>query len=300
MAKKNNNILLISVFVLLIIVYYLTSPSSSSSSMDKVFLEVDKEAVTKIEIVKAGNTISLEKGSNQWLVDNYKVDEMAIDAILSNLELIEISRLVTDKESKFPLYQVDDKTGIKVTVYADETNTFYIGKTGSSSNSILIRKDGENKVYASRKNFRSYFEKSVLDLKDKNIVSIPRENIASLIIENMGKKLFIMNLDSATMISGENVESEPQVAGSWMVNSLLTKLNSLNASDFSEKKMIEDIPQTISISISKRDGSEVKIMLHPKDETDYYVSTSLSDVVFISSKANFSSFEKPYEELKEK
>ena len=81
---------------------------------------------------------------------------------------------------------------------------------------------------------------------------------------------------------------------------MYTKLSGLKATDFLAQDVISDIPKTLSIIISKRDGSSSTLDIHPKDDTTYYVKKSDSDLIYATNKSEFNQFEKSYEELKEK
>lgn len=121
----------------------------------------NKDNIIKIEILNAGQTVTLTKESDKWMQDGKETKTEDIDTIFTKTADIKIIEPITESADKLALFQVDGSL-LTVKMYAGEQLAyhFYIGKYTPDYNGNYIRKEGENKVYAASEMISYYFDKS--------------------------------------------------------------------------------------------------------------------------------------------
>ena len=108
----NKNVKLIIALAVLVIIYFLTQQSSSTTSFDREFLILDSASVNKIQVIKNDKETIVEKINNEWMIENYKVDQNAIKNAVNSLSKIEVGRVVTDKTENHERFEVTSEKGI--------------------------------------------------------------------------------------------------------------------------------------------------------------------------------------------
>jgi hypothetical protein len=120
----------------------------------------NKDSITKIEIINAGQVVTLTRESDKWMQDGVEAKTEDIDSIFTKTADIKVLEPITDSVDKLALFQVD-ASALTIKMYAGEQLTyhFYIGKNTPDYNGNYIRKEGENKVYAAKPMISYYFSK---------------------------------------------------------------------------------------------------------------------------------------------
>jgi Domain of unknown function (DUF4340) len=287
----NNNLKLIIALVVIAVIYFLTTRSSSSSDFDKNFTDLDTESITKIEITK-DSLITLVKENDVWMVDNYKANQELVSSALEHVKNIKLARKVSSNAEKHAKYEVDK--GTKIVLSGDKDTAFILGKTGASYQNVFIRRDGEDDVFTTVKNFKSNFEKSVTDWKDKSIISVSKDAIASIAINDA---LFITNLDSVVMVKGAG-KSKVEKEGNSTANSILSKFTSLKTLAFPKVDLSNQTP-VFTIKINERAGETHELAFYEKlgEESRLFVTLKDNPTVFQVNASTFGAFKKSYSEL---
>jgi uncharacterized protein DUF4340 len=287
----NNNLKLIIALVVIAVIYFLTTRSSSSSDFDKNFTDLDTESITKIEITK-DSLITLVKENDVWMVDNYKANQELVSSALEQVKNIKLARKVSSNPEKHTKYEVDK--GTEIVLSGDNETAFILGKTGASYQNVFIRRDGEDEVFTTVKNFKSNFEKSVTDWKDKSILSVSKDAIASIVIND---NLFLTNLDSLVKVRGTK-KNEGENDGNSNANSMLSKFTSLKTLAFPKVDLSNQIPVfTIKINERADETHELAFYEKPGEESRLLVTLIDNPTVFQVNASTFDVFKKSYSEL---
>ena len=146
---------------------------SAVPSAKNFYENLQTDAISKIEIIKAGKILSLVKENDKWLEMTSETEKSAADAeaiktLLDKAKNIKVAAAVTDKTDKQELFQVTS-AGLEVIFYQGEQKLadFYIGKTTPDFNGNYLRKDGENQIYSTTERISSYFSKSTFVKKSE-------------------------------------------------------------------------------------------------------------------------------------
>ena len=287
----NKNVILVGVLAVIALLYFLTTRDSSSSDFDKNFTSLEIENISKIEITK-DSTITLNKENNIWVIDNYNANVDFVTSALNEVKNIKLARKVSSNPEKHSNYEVDK--GTKIVLTGDEQTSFILGKTGASFQNVFIRRTDEDEVYTTTKNFKSNFEKSITDWKDKSIVSFSKDAIASIVVN---ENLFLTNLDSLVKVKGTK-SSEIEVEGNSSASSLFSKFTSLKTVSFPSIDAANE-KQLFAVTINQRAGevSVLNFYEKPAEQNKYYLTVKDNPTLFEVNSSSFEVFKKSYKDF---
>ena len=287
----NKNVILVGVLAVIALLYFLTTRDSSSSDFDKNFTSLEIENISKIEITK-DSTITLNKENNIWVIDNYNANVDFVTSALNEIKNIKLARKVSSNPETHSNYEVDK--GTKIVLTGDEQTSFILGKTGASFQNVFIRRTDEDEVYTTTKNFKSNFEKSITDWKDKSIVSFSKDAIASIVVN---ENLFLTNLDSLVKVKGTK-SSEIEVEGNSSASSLFSKFTSLKTVSFPSIDAANE-KQLFAVTINQRAGevSVLNFYEKPAEQNKYYLTVKDNPTLFEVNSSSFEVFKKSYKDF---
>lgn len=297
--KTKQLLILGTIFIVLtIIVLLFENPFGQSEYEKKVetatplFLNFNKEHVAKIEIIAAGETTTLSKQDDNWVVtsmDNYPADSDGITELLSKVAAFKNTQRVSNNPEKQAEFEVDS-TGVEAKLM-DANGTLlahlFVGKTTPGFLSSYVRAADSNDVYVAQGYPQSVFNKGTRTWKDRTIFDFNKGIVTQL------------NISSPE----ETVELRLDADGTWQmlkpvaaavkqseIDSLLTTLSGLDTDDFAEmtddlSEYGLDIPQS-TISAVRNDGTTATLSIGKEEEGKLYVKRDDKDIVFRLFKSN--------------
>lgn len=297
--KTKQLLILGTIFIVLaIIVLLFENPFGQSEYEKKVetatplFPNFNKEHVAKIEIIAAGETTTLSKQDDNWVVtsmDNYPADSDGITELLSKVAAFKNTQRVSNNPEKQAEFEVDS-TGVEAKLM-DANGTLlvhlFVGKTTPGFLSSYVRAADSNDVYEAQGYLQSVFNKGTQTWKDRTIFDFNKGIVTQL------------NISSPE----ETVELRLDADGTWQmlkpvaaavkqseIDSLLTTLSGLDTDDFAEmtddlSEYGLDIPQS-TISAVRNDGTTATLSIGKEEEGKLYVKRDDKDIVFRLFKSN--------------
>jgi hypothetical protein len=158
-------------------------------SADRTFYELppiaslEQNQITKIEISKGGDSIALNKKDNKWYLEpqGYIADTKKVTDMLNVFGAFTLTTLVSESKD-YGRYELTDEKGITVKAWQQEAlkRNFDIGKPASSFRHTFVRLDGDSRVFHARGNFRSTFDLTADNLRDKNVLSFKPADIREI------------------------------------------------------------------------------------------------------------------------
>ena len=155
----------------------------------KVVLEVDREAVTALELpMEGGATAKLirEPGAaDRWRLEapiDFPADEGSVEGILSTLEKLEAESVIDDPPAELePFGLGGDGRRLRVSSPEKEPIELEIGATTPvGSNRYVARSDVPERLYAVAQWKIDSLAPSLVHLRDKRVTRLESEDIASL------------------------------------------------------------------------------------------------------------------------
>lgn len=286
--KKNFTLLLIGLLsVLAIIVYFMLAPTDereSSYSIDDLQLSVDSTKISKISVERNKIPTHLEEAGGIWFVTQleshrdkkYRADQDAVKRLISGLNKLKVTSLISSNPAKQGIYQVDNAgTLITVSQRDGKKAEFVLGKMGPSFSETYIRPASSNDVYLSEGLMSWDVSKEPKDWRDKTMFTLIQDSISSIEYQ-YAKDQFAITKDSIWRI-GKDTAVTANVTG------MLSSLASLRAEDFIDST--HDISNA-QFQLKLREKTDVSLTFVPlpPDSARYILKTSLSPQLFIVNK----------------
>lgn len=159
--------------------------------------------IDDIKITKGDKNMELKKTDDRWLIypKKYPADKNKIDPMVNIIKNLTVTAMVSETGSSYARYELDPKNKITVQAKADGKllRAFDIGKVAPSNRHTFIKLPDDKRVYHAQENFRSKFDKSIDDLRDKTVLHVDRNQI---------HRVEIKNKDGKVMLSMQQVPAE--------------------------------------------------------------------------------------------
>lgn len=310
MKIKQLLILLGILVVLVVIVGLVENPFAKSEYTKKLeaasllFPDFNKENVTKIEITASGETTTLAKENNQWLVasmENYPADAEGVEDVLDKVTELKTTGLVSSNPEKQAQFEVDS-SGAEAKLLDAGGNVqahLFLGKTTPGYLSSYVRTADSNNVYVGKGNLKATFDKGTRTWKDRTIFSFNKGDVTHLSIKS----------------EEEEIELEMDAEGKWQMtkpeaiaalepelDALLDSLSDLDTDDFADANDLSeyglDAPKS-SVLAKLNDGSTRLLHIGNEESGKHYVKREDKAPVFMLFQYKINQLLKKSEDLKD-
>lgn len=247
--------MLASFGVIAVLLLFITLKNRKGSS-DLPELTNWQESAGEIVIKKGDSTITLSQSENKWLINGkYPADKNAVTGLEKKIKEMKILDLISKKEfyNKYDLTP-DRATLVTVSKGGKKLRELLIGKKSSTNRHTYMRIDGKPEVYLVSETFDREVNKTVDELRDKEILNIGKDSIEELEVSYRGrtflftKKIEEKNPENETTKKGEKGKpSKPEKIEKWVckgypqvkissqkMNNLLSGFSPLRVSSFPE------------------------------------------------------------------
>lgn len=261
-----------------------------------------KDALTDIRITAPGNSLHLYQKDGSWVVGDqaYPVDKSTVDSISKKLTELEIDDVISQK-GFLEKYDLTPEKCIRVEALKDGAvfRTVCFGKKSSTGRHTYITVDNAKDVYLASGVFDRLLNKTVDQLRDKNIMKIGRDAVMSFQVK-YGSHLYVFDKSKREKKEPVTEKDEKEIKEPkkvmedvWTckgfekveldknkVNRLLSGLDPLRAAGFSEidRKALGPVQAVVKVKAFDKD-MEVSIY-YKKDEKNYLAVSSESPYVF--------------------
>jgi len=221
--------------------------------------------ISKLELKKADQTITLNKKDGSWFImpGDYPADKEKINRIVKAITGFSINTLISEAGDYLRYDLTNDK---KIAVKVFGTNgplfSFSVGKHAPTFQHTFVTIEGDNKVYLAQGNFRSDFEQSAEDLRDKRVLNFSQNTLTAISITDEGKSFNIKKAIEKQKDTKEKGAS-PKTAR-WMdsngkmipesaMNDLFSQLTGLQCKSYLQEKKKEEYKDPIIVVTLKGD-----------------------------------------------
>ena len=297
--------------VLVVIVGLVENPFAKSEYAKKVeaatplFPNFNKESVTKIEITASGETTTLVKENNQWLVasmENYPADAEGVKDVLDKVTELKTTGLVSSNPEKQAQFEVDS-SGARAKLLDASGNVrahLFLGKNTPGYLSSYVRAADSNNVYVGKGYLEATFDKGTRTWKDRTIFSFNKGDVTHITIKSEGEEIELeMGADSEWQMT----KPEAFAAKQTELDSLLDSLSALDTDDFaaeagnlSEYEL--DAPKS-SVMAKLNDGTRRLLLIGKEESGEYFVKREDKEPVFMLYTYKINQLLKKSEDLKD-
>lgn len=178
---------LLLAIIIIILGLYLTHKKSDQTRYNLPEIsKIKTEDLTKIVITKADTTLTLKKDNNRWQISPkaYLADQEKVADMIETIANLNIVMLISELNN-YIIYGLDDRNKIIVIAYKENTvlREFEIGNTGPSRNHTFVKLMDDKRVYYAKNSFRSSFDLTLEQLRDKTIIRFDQNKISDVLLE---------------------------------------------------------------------------------------------------------------------
>ena len=159
-----------------------------------VIAQLEAADITEVKITKGTEVVELKQKDDLWLIypEKYPADKDKIEPMVDVIKNLTVTAMVSEAES-FPRYELDSENKITIQAGADgkTLRTFDIGKSAPSNKHTFIKLPKDKRVYHARGNFRSKFDQTIDDLRDKTVLRVEKSEIQQVEIKDKDGNLLL-------------------------------------------------------------------------------------------------------------
>lgn len=294
-------------YLILILIIAALSAYLLMRSSDRALYElpeiaaIEQNQITKIQISKGGQKIVLNKKDNKWYLEphGYVADTKKVMDMLDTFGGFTLTTLVSESKD-YGRYELNAEKRVTVKAWQQEAlkRHFDIGKPASSFRHTFVRLDGDDRVYHASDNFRSKFDLTEDNLRDKNVLSFKPADIHEIQITKDKTSLRLVRSQKPVASHLEKSDTTPQAALKFEWHSsdgtkvndpnltqLVTTLSNLNCTAFINDRGKETFLSPI-YSVKLTGGQNYQLSIFgklQKDDENYPAMSSASDDPFFLS-----------------
>ena len=296
--KKN---IIISIVVIVVLAGYLIINKLATKTIVK--LPDIKSPITELVLKKGDGVILIKQEGDSWKVNEFEGDKNVIANMKNKIKDLKVTDLISDKPH-YERYELDSGHAIRVQAKCNGqiVRDVYIGKKGSTYRHTYIRFEGDPKVYLAEDTLDSYFNKTVDDLRNKDIVQLDIAKIEQVklwyknatltlnktVVEKKKEEDDKKQQDKKKDVKEQAVEKEEQ----WVckeypsfkldndkVKEMLYTFDPLKAYSFPDVDAKKITGKVASITVTVKDDSsqnkeEISLVIHKEFENNRYLCTS--------------------------
>jgi hypothetical protein len=159
-----------------------------SSSKEMPSIEVDKAAVTALEITRPQNErVILSNVDGAWRVTDpvdAAADQNNVESALNRLADLRITRIAATRPENYARLQVDASNAVRVVAKAGESTLveLMVGKYGDGM--TMVRLDDRTEVFGAAGSLRYAFDRELKAWRDRKVVAVDAADVQSIRYEN--------------------------------------------------------------------------------------------------------------------
>ncbi len=192
--KVKKEYLILALVIIALAAYLLMRRTDRTLYQLPVIAPVAKSEITKIQITRNDTVIELDKKDNRWYIAPqwYPADTGKVKRMLDSLEKLTLTALVSESQD-YRRYNLDKNKKITVKTWQADLlkRDFDVGKTAASFRHTFVKLADNDRVFHARGNFRSNFDMSLEQLRDKTVLAFAPADIRQVAFTNEGQSRII-------------------------------------------------------------------------------------------------------------
>ena len=177
---------------------------------------VASKDISKLEIRQSDSTITLNKRDNRWYIapKDYPADTGTVSGMLDALGELTLTALASESKSYFR-YDLGAEKKIYAKAWIGETpvREIEIGKAVPTYQHTFVHLIDDPNVYHADGNFRTNFDKTVEQLRDKTVLSVEKKQVQMVRVAK-GEDTIVFTLSSIPVDIAESGDGKDKDLGS--------------------------------------------------------------------------------------
>ena len=261
--------------------------AAASADAPPKILSLKQDDISKIDLKKKGadELVLARDGSGKWRItapEPLNVEQSTVSPMLSSLSTLTSERLVEEKASDLGQYGLSDPAlTATITEKNNQTHELLLGDNTPAGNAVYAKLENDPRVFIIASYNKSSIDKSVNDLRDKQLLTVDADKISKL--ELIAKKEdieFGRNKDAWQI-----VKPKPLRADGGQVEQLVRTLTDarmdLSGTDQDPKKAASAFAAATPVATARVTAeSGTQELQIRKNKDDYYAKSSAVDGVY--------------------
>ncbi len=258
---------------------------------------VDAGAITGLQIASKDGNVSLSKKDGSWYIEpkGYPADIAKVGRMLQTVVGLTLTDLVSESGS-YERYSLGEADRIAVKAYAgtELERSFEMGKAAPTHRHTFVTLPGDNRVFHAKGSFRSDFEHAAADLRNRQVLSFPKDEITGIRISTQGKETILTRTEIEPAKeegeSGNKDDASPRrivwkdaagvEADKPEVDALLSGLSNLDCEGYLEDLSREQAGDP-ELTITLTGARDYTLSLHSAHDPKTPATSSANDYVFV-------------------
>jgi hypothetical protein len=235
MRVRNTLLLLLVLLGLGAYVYWIDLPEAEKADRKEKLVEFEAEEITEIVLAHPDRETILGKTGSEWrLVSPVEAaaDDVAVKALLSMMQSAEVTQVLdVDVTDLAPFGLAEPFASVTMKAGDRALAVVRVGKAAPVGAAVYARRGEEPKVLLTGSAVRSGLDKSVVDLRLKNILRFEDDTVEKVEIASADRALVLEKSGESWRITAP----AEHAADATTVRSYLSTLRALRATDFPDE-----------------------------------------------------------------
>ncbi len=192
--KSKKEYIILGIIIAALAAYLAVQKTDRTHYELPVIAKLKNTDITSVKITKGLEIVELKQKNDSWLIypEKYLADKTKIDPMVDIIKELTVTAMVSEAES-YPLYELDAENRINIQAGSDGNivRAFDIGKSAPSNRHTFIKLPRDKRVYHARDNFRSKFDQTKDDLRDKIVLSVEKSEIQQVELKDKDGNLVL-------------------------------------------------------------------------------------------------------------
>ncbi|MBC2716740.1 MAG: DUF4340 domain-containing protein [Desulfobacteraceae bacterium] len=192
--KSKKEYIILGIIIAVLAAYLAVHKTDRTHYELPIISKLTDSDITFIKITKDLEIIELNLKDDNWLIhhEKYPADNSKIKPMVDVIKSLTVTALVSEAES-YHRYELDTENRISIQAGSDGNilRTFDIGKSAPSNRHTFIKLPNDKRVYHARDNFRSKFDQTKDDLRDKTVLSVEKSQVQQVDIKDKDGNLVL-------------------------------------------------------------------------------------------------------------
>lgn len=295
--KKEYAILL---FIIAVLVYYISFQRRDVTHYELPEIGGIRNAdISKIRITKNNAETVLIREGDAWRVgpERYPAGGSAVEKIIERITGLKLTAMVSESKN-YPLYELDKEHEITVEAFrGDELLlALSVGKPASSYRHTFVLLGDDPRVYHAEGNLRNEFDKTVHDLRDKQVMNIS-DDIMEITLTKGDETVTVVKETAPVSVDvtvKEDGEPENAAPAGWIipggkpvmqqaVDELISTISHLECDAFIENKSKADYTSPAFTVTLRGSTGTYSLSFYEKKDNQYAAVSSQNDYPFLLS-----------------
>ncbi len=280
-------ILILALLLAYLFLFELKKTSEEGEGNGVVFTDVKKEQINEISLKYPSETVVCLKKGEDWFVlegsKEFKADDNIISRMIADISDMKVEKVVSENPTDLAGFGLGEPKVEVLAKASDKEIRLAIGDESPVGTGTYILANGENKVLlVERSSILSFLDKSVDDIRDKQIVSLSEDKIKGMRFKSGGLTFELERKDGEWV--GKDILEYVEIDQD-KISGVASTLSRLRVSNFEsdEPKELKSYgldPSSIEVELIG-DGENTHILFgNKKEDGGYYLKLSSGDSIY--------------------